>query len=302
MENSSSPIGETWFIPLDILRIICDTLALVLAVSYLCIIIVDQACRTIPVLLIGNTCLIALVLGSTLLGNAVFTFQIDLQLIEGQDSLCIFRAYLGFSSIAIFNYSFLLQGLYRYTTVVYAGRLFWQSYRNQIILICISWIFGGVFSIPTVFIEMAVYNRDNQICQVALHRSFTLLYLSGLLYFTPVTILIVIYTKLVLYVRGMNTRIVSANVISRARRELRMLHRIVAQVSTLLVIGFPYAIFILMSLFVLPPTYHFRIAYFFTDVSLASVMITILVLTDPLRAFMLKLVCKQTNAVIPVVT
>ncbi|CAF2718104.1 unnamed protein product [Rotaria sp. Silwood2] len=82
-----------------------------------------------------------------------------------------------------------------------------------------------------------------------------------------------IYLKLVRYVQGMSKCVTPANILARAKRELRMGQRTVILVTILLALGVPYTIIIFMPFFTNPPKYHFRIAFIFIDVSLAFVMI-----------------------------
>jgi hypothetical protein len=61
-KNNSTMINiEPWFIPLDIVMIVCTVAAIIPAVLGLCIIIVDRTCHTIPMMLIANSCLPELV-------------------------------------------------------------------------------------------------------------------------------------------------------------------------------------------------------------------------------------------------
>ena len=86
----------------------------------------------------------------------------------------------------------------------------------------------------------------------------------------------------------MSKRVTPVNTLFRAQRELRMIRRIVYLVLILLILGFPYALFILMSFFNSAPKYHFRIAYIFVDVSLAFVMIALFQITEPLKTSIMK--------------
>ncbi|CAF4305098.1 unnamed protein product, partial [Adineta steineri] len=70
-------------------------------------------------MLVANSCLAQLIFGSDMLAMAIFTFHNDLKKIKYQDSLCIFRGYLGYVATILQNHSYLLQAAYRYITVVY---------------------------------------------------------------------------------------------------------------------------------------------------------------------------------------
>jgi hypothetical protein len=71
---------------------------------------------------------------------------------------------------------------------------------------------------------------------------------------------------------------------------------------TILRLGFPYALFILILFFTDPPKYHFQIPYIFIDVSLALVMITLFQFTELLKVSIKKIINDRTNVVIPTLT
>ncbi|CAF0820016.1 unnamed protein product [Adineta steineri] len=58
LKDSNSTIinNQAWFIPIDILLIICLTLAIILAMIFLFIILIDSSCQTVPMILITNSC------------------------------------------------------------------------------------------------------------------------------------------------------------------------------------------------------------------------------------------------------
>jgi hypothetical protein len=133
---------ESWFIPFDIFNVLCLIFVIILAIAFLFLIIIDKTCRTVPMMLVANSCLTELIFASDLLGISVFALENDLQQIEYQDSLCIFRGYMSYAAGSLQSYSYLLQAIYRYVVVVYPARLIYQSARFQIFLICLTWICG----------------------------------------------------------------------------------------------------------------------------------------------------------------
>jgi hypothetical protein len=293
---------ESWYIPLDILMIICTAFSIMLAIIFLFIIILDKTCHTIPMMLIANSCLAELIFGSDMFFMGLFTFQNDLEQIQNEDSLCIFRGFLGYVVTALQNYSYLLQAIYRYITVVYPTRLFWQSAKFQVFLICLTWIFGFLCPIPLVLTGAIKYDVDSQICQMALRLSFLTFYNVLLVYMIPISLIVFIYFKLVRYVQEMSKHVTPVNTLFRAQRELKMVRRIVILVNGVVTIGLPYVIFIFISFFTTPPKYHFRIAYIFVDVSLAFVMIALLKFTEPIKASIMKKINGQGNTIVPVIT
>jgi hypothetical protein len=131
----------------------------------------------------------------------------DLKHIQFEDRLCSFRAYLGCASLFVLYHSFLLQAFYRYVTVVYPARLFWKSRRNQGLLICLTWIIGFAYSVPSIFIVKIIYNVNNQICQVPIGLNFSMIYISTCIYVIPTSMTIFIYFKLVRYIHQMREHV-----------------------------------------------------------------------------------------------
>ncbi|CAF3905383.1 unnamed protein product [Adineta steineri] len=80
-----------------------------------------------------------------------------------------------------------------------------------------------------------------------------------------------------------------------------MVRQIVILIISVATIGFPYAIFIFMSLFTSPPKYHFRIAFIFVDVSLPFAMIALYKFTEPLKTSTMKIIYKRTNKIMPAI-
>ncbi|CAF1469547.1 unnamed protein product [Adineta steineri] len=293
---------ESWFIPFDIVMIVCSVFAVILAMLFLIIIILDKTCHTVSMMLVANSCLAELAFGSISISMAIFTLQNDIKQIQYQDSLCVFRGFMGYVVAALQFYSFLLQAIYRYIIVIYPTRLFWQSTRFQVLLMSITWIFGFVCPLPHILTHAITYNVDNQFCQMPLRLSFLTVYNALFVCVVPVSLTMLIYFRLVRYVREMSRHIISANTLFRAQRELKMVRRIVILVIGVVTLGFPYVLFTFISFFTTPPKYHFRIAYIFADASMAYVMIALFQFTDPLKEYVKKIIHGRSNAVIPTMT
>ncbi|CAF3705680.1 unnamed protein product [Adineta steineri] len=227
----------------------------------------------------------------------IFTLTNDIKQIEYQDRHCILRAYIGYVTCPAYNYSFLLQSIYRYLTVVHPNRPFWQSIKFQILLLMSTWIFCFIYPFVFLFKNEIIYIVDNQICQIPLQGSFYMLYLTSNAYLIPISLVIFTYIKLIRYVRQMSKRVVSANTLSRARKELQMVRRIVILVMILVFVCLPYEIFTIMSLFTNAPKYDFRIAYLFVDLSYALVMICLFQFTGPVKTYIMKKLKRPTDII-----
>ncbi|CAF0842153.1 unnamed protein product [Adineta steineri] len=294
--------NQAWFIPIDILLIICLTLAIILAMIFLFIVFIDSSCQTVAMILIANSCFSGLSLAVALLWSTIVTFHNDLNQIQYQDATCIMRAYFIYVTFAALCYSLLLQAIYRYIIVIYPNRLSWQSKQRQLFLICLSWIFVFLYAVPVLLKGDIRYEVDDQICQMPLHLAVITVYNSICVYFVPVSGIIFIYVKIVLYVKEMGKNVTTANSLFRAQRELKMVHRIGILISILLGLGVPYASFLFMGFFTSPPKYHYRIAYIFIDISLVFVIITLFKFTDPIKLAIRKRINRRTNVIATIMT
>ncbi|CAF2529296.1 unnamed protein product [Rotaria sp. Silwood2] len=286
--NATMADFQLWFIPIDILNMICSTFSIILALIFLFVIILDKLYHKIPMLLVGNSCVAEFLLGLYLFGITIFTFHHDLKLIYFYDSFCFLLSYVGYISIGVQNYSYLLQAIYRYILIVYPSRLFYRSVQFQTFLISLTWICCIIYPIPLVFTGQIKYLVDDQICQMPIELSFLTIFNAFYIYLFPMLSIILIYLKMVRYVHEMSKHVTPVNRLLHAQRELRMIRRINSLVFILIALGIPYTIFIIMSFFNNVPKYHFRIAFAFINVSLVFVLIALFEITETLRTSLMK--------------
>jgi len=287
-DNSTVGLVESWFIPTNILMIICSVLIIILSIIFLFIIIIDKKCHTVPMLLIANTCLAALIVGCTIITTGGFILQNDLKQRDYQDPLCITRAFLIYTSCGVLNFSFTLQALYRYMVAVYPGRLVFQSCRCQISFICLTWIICIIFPTECIPTQEIAYVVETHMCQAKLHPSVCII--CGILcnFNLPISIIIFLYWKLFRYVKQMGKNAAASNSLARAKRELKAIRRIVILIIILIIISFPYLIIVVTS-FIKPSIKRYaRIAYAFFQLSNLSAMIYLFFITTPLKEFVMK--------------
>lgn len=300
--TASTTALEPWFIPLGIIILLFNTLVIILSIFYLLIILLDKTCYTVLMMLTANTCISAFVLGCVSFSLIFYTFISDFKGIQYEDSLCQFRGYMAYVSAALFNYSFIIQALYRYLAVIYPKRLFFQSIRFQLSVVCLTWIFDFIY--PLVFFLKGeyIYNSDDHICLLPFRLSFAMIFVTVCLYTIPVSMIQMIYFLLVRYVKKVNTRVVSVNTLHRARRHLKMVRHIATLITLLLVVGFPYAALITMSFFTSSPKYHNRIAHTSHNTALLCTMIALFYFTDLLKTSLIKRITRRNNnTVIPAI-
>ncbi|CAF4393088.1 unnamed protein product, partial [Adineta steineri] len=189
--------------------------------------------HTIPMLLVANSFLAEFLFGSDMLFMSAFALHNDLKQIEFYDTWCLFQGYMSHMSVTIQNYSYLLQSIYRYISILYPTCFYYQSFRFQMFLICSTWICGIIYPIPIVLTHQIQYHVNDQICQMPLNFSFITLFNITYLYLLPMTTIIILYWKMARYVHEISQRALPVNTLSRAQRDLKMIRRIVILVIIL---------------------------------------------------------------------
>ena len=192
--------------------------------------------------------------------------------------------------------------LYRYIIIIYPTHLFWQTGKFQMFMICLIWIYSFIYCIPFLTGNAILYNVDNQICQIQLQLSVNKIYSIFCAFLIPVSLIIFIYWKLVRYIKEIHKHVSTSNTLFRAKRELKMVKRLVILIIILIIVCFPYFIMMLMAFFNHAPKNHYRIAYIFFDASVLCVMIVLFQFTDPFKISLRKLFKIQSNRVIPALT
>ena len=281
--NTSTLTIEYWYIPLDIFRLLCIIITTILSLTCLLLIVLNKTCRTVPMMLVGNTCLAQLICVCTSFILLLFTFKNDWKQIQFEDSLCKFRGYINYSITVIQNSSYNLQSIHRYLIIVHPSLRFYRSFRFQLILIILLWIFAFLVILPLFYFDQIEYNIDNQICQVPIRLSFGMIYLTLLVYVVPNVFINVIYSKLIRHVHRMNERMKRICLLSRRKRELKMIKTIVTMNTILVILAIPSVIFLLISCFTTIPKWHFRLTFLFTDLCTTALIIVVLKTNESVR-------------------
>ena len=300
--NSTAVLLESWFIPIEVIKNICNSLTIIFCILFLCFILLEKTCHTVPMILTASTCFSILVYTCAMFSTSTITLQNDLNQIFSQDSLCIIRNYITNVSGFWLTFSFLIEAVYRYLIIVYPTRLFYQTMKFQTMIICLSWIGGIIYPFPYLFSGDIVYQIDDQQCQLKLQFSFFVFYTQSCIYLIPISMTILIYFRLVYYVKQMSKRVTRVDILSRAQRELKMLQRTLLLIALLMSLGTPYTIFIFMSFFHRAPKYHFRLVYIFVDLSLTLFMMALFYLNESLKRSIMRRIYPRRNVGMAVAT
>ncbi|CAF1576173.1 unnamed protein product [Adineta steineri] len=265
---------EVWFLLFDIVGIISVSLSIIFGLLYLFIVIKHKTYSSVQLLLVCNSCIAVILFSCVLLNMTIFTLQHDLQHSSENNTLfCIILGFLSFITDGLQNYSYLLTAVYQYISVVYPNKIIWRTVKFQFYLVIIIWIVCIIDMVPVFVTGQISYNIDNQICQIPLRLSVSVIYVGAIIYMIPNFGIVAVYIKLTRYVHQISLRTISNNTLFHARRELKLVKRTFILSNTLIVIGIPYMIFNYMSFFTSPPKYYFRIAYICVDISVLMVVI-----------------------------
>ncbi|CAF0776917.1 unnamed protein product [Adineta steineri] len=172
--NTSIIINKLWFILVDILALICIILAILMSILFLCIVLTDKTCHTILMILVTNSCFAGFIFTLLLFWVSFFTLYNDLQQIYYQDLFCNFRGYMCYVTCFALIYSYFLQAIHSYITIIYPNSVFWQSEKFQYLLIILTWIAAFIFACPQIATNAIKYSADDQIYQLPLRISLLL--------------------------------------------------------------------------------------------------------------------------------
>ncbi|CAF1486937.1 unnamed protein product [Adineta ricciae] len=250
-------------------------------------------------ILSSTLCFAELFFGSVTASIAVFSLQNDRQQRVFQDSLCVFRGYMGFVGFCLLMNSCVLQAIYRYIVIVYPTRLSWQSARVQLIAISVTCLYCFVTMLPWFLTGNITYSIDDQVCLVSLQLSVPVIYNMFMTFVFPISIIMLIYKKLVYHVQQISIRATSNQTVFQARRNFTIVSRIIIIVIILLVLGIPYMIFNFMSFFTKPSRYHLRITVLLLDVFQPLTMMVIFLSNQPVMDIIKKWKCSMVNTIQP---
>lgn len=83
--NSNITDIERWYILLNSVRVMCNIITIIIVSISLDLITLNKICRTIPMILVGNTYLAELIWECTCLSMTLFALENDIQRIQYQD-------------------------------------------------------------------------------------------------------------------------------------------------------------------------------------------------------------------------
>ncbi|CAF0760033.1 unnamed protein product [Adineta ricciae] len=162
-------------------------------------------------------------------------------------SLCIFKGYSIISICCATYNSFVIQALYRLFRIVYHNYQRVQLYWFYLIITPIQLAAGFLFMSPVVIWHGITYVPNDYYCMIQFTNFRVTMWSSFNAYGIPIVCLLMIYTRITLFIRNHSAHQTSI-VKQRQNRDLVAVQRIIVSVGILLTLGLPTVIFLFILL------------------------------------------------------
>ncbi|CAF1035100.1 unnamed protein product [Adineta steineri] len=269
--------------------LLCSIFGIIFAMIFIGIVASHRQFHTSTIMLALNSAIAGIIVNVTCCCQAIYQLTSD-----GNDKLCSFRGFLLHAGAGLLYQTLCVQAFHRLFVVVFATRRYLRSTKVIASITIIQWLISMTFGIPALMIGRIVYQSGSRICQASLNDLIIFLYLSIFIYFCPITIIVLIYIRIVHFTKQhtftTNNQHSAANR-HRQRRELRFIRRLLIIVGVIFFMSFPYLIFFLRAQFFphaesLP--YAQRVSFVSLSFGFSIWMLLNLIFTDKVRKHLIK--------------
>ncbi|CAF1226587.1 unnamed protein product [Adineta steineri] len=160
------------------------------------------------------------------------------------DWYCRILAYLGYVSLTMISYSYILQGLSRLFFIVFHKNRKFLTYKYYISLIIVEIFLSFLLFLPILITRDIVF-RPLHLCLIPAKNSLHIGYFLIVAYFTPFLIIIIIYG--IIYYRVIKSSIAVRHSSHLTKRELELIRNILILLFIFLLAGIPSLIYIIIS-------------------------------------------------------
>ena len=151
----------------SILMLISSIFGIGCAVIFAIIVVFYRQCHTTTILLVLNSVLAGLICNSVSGSEAMYQLTGD-----GNDTLCVLRGFLLYSSTGLLYHTLCVQGLHRFFVTVLSTRRYLQSKRVIFTIVFVQWLISSCFVLPIVLAGRIKYNPGSLICLVCMKFIF----------------------------------------------------------------------------------------------------------------------------------
>lgn len=178
--------------------------------------------------------------------------------------------------------------MYRLCRIVYPNYRFTQLLQLYVIIIIIIPILGCILLCPFLIERNIVYVSDDFTCFVPLTNVRSVLYAASVSYGIPMILLWLMYFRILIFLRQQPT-VLPQVIKRRQKRHLIAIKRIFVNISTLLTLGIPGIVIVIITLINGSiPRFGSRIFFLGVEVGMAILSIEMIFMSPKLRAIVLK--------------
>jgi len=196
--------------------------------------------RTVPNLLVCNTCLAANLFFCNTITICITGFHSNW---PTHQSICVLRAYCVVMFCTAFIYSYMIQSISRFFFIVYYQKPYLRAWRIHWYMIICGWIISIVLPIEPLLGRTYIYQSEARLCIPTPQSLSSTLYLIIVSFFIPYHVIIFIYIYIIRHVHLLTKRIATMIVIDASTgklakkqgKELKILKSIIIQVGIYLI-------------------------------------------------------------------
>ncbi|CAF1420561.1 unnamed protein product [Adineta ricciae] len=170
----------------------------------------------------------------------------DLYEINFNSLLCIPISYLFYVCVTLLYWSFVSQGFFRLSRIVYPNIQYLQSFFLYFILFFIELIFSSIILCPLLFWHCLAYFTNEYYCSIKFTNINAVLSFAFISYGSSLLLLSLIYLRIVIFLRR-QPKNQSLIVKQRQHRDLAVFQRILLTVGLLVMIGIPTVVFVIIA-------------------------------------------------------
>ncbi|UJR35009.1 hypothetical protein I4U23_027785 [Adineta vaga] len=268
-------------------------IGIVASLFFMTSIFCNTSIHTVSNILTCNSSLAILILASDIFSISIYTLIKDLsskQIQMYNMFLCHLRGYIFHLSLCALIHSFVIQIFYRLAGTIYYNRLYYQSLRPYLYAIILQWIIAIVQILPIIYTNHQNFIEEEYLCQIEIHNSQTIVYVYTIVYFIPLSLILIQYWIIKRYSKRKTNTIHTINIQHRARRQIKLIRRTLILITSLFILGTPYcAIIVLETLnFVRAPKYTHRIGFLLVGIASGLIMLMMIYFTRNLRRLILR--------------
>jgi hypothetical protein len=192
------------FLVMNIVQLLFSSIGIIASVFFIVTVFYNRSIHTLSNFLTCNSSLGVLMLASDMFSIAVYVLYRDLspKKVKMQNMfLCHLRGYVSHSAFCALVHSFVIQAFYRLAGTIFYNRLYYQSLRPYIYAITIQWIIAVVQILPIAITNNQVFVEEEYLCQIAIDNSRVILYVCTVVYFVPLSLILIQYLIIAKYSR-----------------------------------------------------------------------------------------------------